>query len=239
MKQNNEILKFTEKASEWWDKNKSFKLLHEINELRIKYIFEKINFHYSKNKKKLSIIDVGCGGGIACESLAKLLTHNNYDFDLYGIDHGYENIEIAKNHAKKSNLNINYVHSSLKEFSEDKEFDIVISLEVIEHTENYIQFLDKINNILNQNGLLFLSTINKTIQSYIQTIILAEYILKWLPTNTHDWNKFIKPSEIELILRRNNIYIEDIIGFKFNIWKKEWYLNKNIDINYILYSIKK
>ena len=239
MPQENEILKFTEKASEWWDKNGSFKLLHDINELRIQYIFEKIQIHFSQNKKKLSIIDIGCGGGIVCEALAKLLIQNDYDFEIYGIDHGYESIEIAKNHAQESNLNIHYIHASLNELELKKTFDIVISLEVIEHTENYIQFLCDLSDRLNIDGLLFLSTINKTKKSYLQAIICAEYVLRWLPRGTHDWNKFIKPSEIEVILRKNNIYMEDITGLKFNFIKKEWRINKNIDVNYLLYCIKK
>lgn len=239
MKKESEISKFTEKAQEWWDKNGSFKLLHDINELRIQYIFEKIQERYKNNKEKLSIMDVGCGGGIACEALAKLLMKNKYNFEIYGVDPGYENIEIAKNHAEKSNLEINYIHTSLNELELEKTFDIIISLEVIEHTENHIQFLNDLNSKLNKNGLLFLSTINKTKQSYIQAILCAEYILRWLPIGTHDWKKFIKPSEIEIILRKNDIYMEDITGFKFNFFKKKWYFDKNIDVNYILYAIKK
>ncbi len=239
MTQENEVLKFTDKASEWWDKNGSFKLLHDINELRVQYIFEKIQLYFTPNKKKLSIIDVGCGGGIACESLAKLLTENHYDYEICGIDPGYENIEIAKNHAQQSNLNIQYFHVSLNELSPEKTFDIIISLEVIEHTENYIQFLNDLSERLNQDGLLFISTINKTKKSYLQAILCAEYILRWLPRGTHDWNKFVKPSEIDVILRAKHILIEDILGFKFHFFKKKWYFDKNIDVNYILYGVKR
>jgi 2-polyprenyl-6-hydroxyphenyl methylase/3-demethylubiquinone-9 3-methyltransferase len=239
MTQENEILKFTEKASEWWDKNGSFKLLHIINELRINYIFEKIQKHFTDKEKKISIIDVGCGGGIACEALAKLLLQNEYNVEIYGIDHGYENIEIAKNHAQQSNLDIKYIHTSLNELDLEKTFDIVISLEVIEHVENYIQFLNDLSNRISKNGLLFLSTINKTKKSYIQAILCAEYILRWIPIGTHNWNKFIKPSDIELILRKHEISIEDITGFKYHPLKNKWYFDKNIDVNYILYGMKK
>ncbi len=240
MNNQEEILKFTQKAEEWWDLNGAFKLLHDINKVRVSYIYEKIKLHFCDKENIISILDVGCGGGLACEALYRLMENDGYKFEICGIDPGLENIEIAKIHASQSNLNIDYFHSSIEDFSTERTFDVVISLEVIEHTENYIHFLQKLSSLLNMNdGLLFLSTINKTIKSYFQAIILAEYVLKWLPKKTHDWKKFLKPSEIEIILRKKNVYIEDISGFKFNALKKNWYLGEDVDVNYILYGIAK
>jgi 2-polyprenyl-6-hydroxyphenyl methylase/3-demethylubiquinone-9 3-methyltransferase len=228
-----EISKFTKIADEWWDRNGPFKMLHEINPIRLNFILDNLN---DEQLESINILDVGCGGGILCESLAK---NNLKNANITGIDPGFENIQIAKEHSKKSNLNINYIDTSLENFESETKFDIVISFEVIEHCENYKTFLKQLSHLLKPNGLLFLSTINRNFKSYLQAIIAAEYILKWIPKKTHEWKKFLKPSEINRILEKENIKIQKIKGMKFDLFSQSWCECDDINVNYMLVAQKK
>jgi 2-polyprenyl-6-hydroxyphenyl methylase/3-demethylubiquinone-9 3-methyltransferase len=236
-----EINKFTEKANEWWDPNGSFKMLHEIYPLRLIFILSSIALNHDIDLKSIdntinniNILDVGCGGGILCESIAKNLINSK----ITGIDAGYENIQIAKEHCSQFDLNIDYINTSLENFESKKKFDVVVSLEVIEHCEDYKAFLEQLSNLLKPNGLLFLSTINRNLKSYFQAIIAAEYILKWVPKKTHEWKKFLKPSEINKVLEKENLKIKKIKGIKFDIITQSWYESNDIDVNYMLVAQK-
>ena len=223
-KKNYEYDNFSKIAKDWWDPNGKFKVLHEIAPLRLKYILDN-----SPNKqiKNLNILDLGCGGGLISEPLARL------GGKVTGIDFIKENIEIAKNHATQSKLKINYIHDNLEKFKVKKKFDIILILEVIEHLDNWMTLITKIKKNLKKNGIIILSTINRTQLSKIFAIFLAEQILEWVPKNTHNFSKLIKPDELKKNLMKNNFLIKDITGMNYSIIKREWKLYKNLyPINY-------
>jgi len=221
---NKEFNHFSKIAKEWWLPNGKFKILHEITPLRIKYILKMIN---QKKIKDLKILDLGCGGGLTCEPLARLKAK------VTGIDFVQQNIEVAKNHAIISKLKINYIHDDLDSLKIKKKFDIILLLEILEHLDNWKSTIPKIKNILKPEGLLIISSINKTSLSKIFAIFLAENILKWIPKNTHDYDKFIAPNELSEILCENNFNVLDTTGINYNPLSKQWKLNKNIyPINY-------
>ena len=221
---NREFNHFSKIAKEWWLPNGKFKILHEITPLRIKYILKMIN---QKKIKDLKILDLGCGGGLTCEPLARLKAK------VTGIDFVQQNIEVAKNHAIISKLKINYIHDDLDSIKIKKKFDIILLLEILEHLDNWKSTIPKIKNILKPEGLLIISSINKTSLSKFFAIFLAENILKWVPKNTHDYDKFITPNELSEILCENNFNVLDTTGINYNPLSKQWKLNKNIyPINY-------
>lgn len=220
-----EIHKFTKIADQWWNQNGAFKFLHVINNLRLSFILEQ-----RQSLEGLSILDVGCGGGILCEALAKL------GAKVTGIDAGLENIEQAQKHALTQALNINYQTIALENFTppSNEKFDLVISFEVIEHCDDHIEFLNKLCSLVKNDGLLFLSTINRNSKSYLMAIIAAEYILRWLPRHTHEWSKFLKPHEINQVLQKNNFTTEIMKGMEFDICKQKWKLTNNLNVNYLM-----
>jgi 2-polyprenyl-6-hydroxyphenyl methylase/3-demethylubiquinone-9 3-methyltransferase len=190
-----EIQKFSDLADEWWDVDGKFKPLHMFNPIRIEYILDEISKHLKINKDKnllnnLEILDIGCGGGLISEPMARL------GGNVTAIDASAKNIKIASLHSKESDLNINYINKSPEQLNEKEKFDIILNLEVVEHVDNLDLYLESCSKLLKKNGLMFTATINRTLTSYVKAIIGAEYILKWLPIGTHDWNKFIKPEEL-------------------------------------------
>jgi len=232
-----EIEKFSKMAAEWWDPSGKFKPLHKFNPIRIKYIKENIisNFKLKITKKplhKINILDIGCGGGLLSEPMTRL------GATVTGIDASIKNINIAKLHAKKNKLKINYLCSSPEKLRIKKKFDVILNMEIIEHVEDINFFLNSCSKLLKKNGLMFVATLNKTLKSYIFAIIGAEYILRWLPIGTHDWEKFVKPDELKKILIKNNFQIEKLDGMNFNIIKDEWTVSSDTSINYIVKSIK-
>ena len=227
-----EIEKFSKMASEWWDPKGKFKPLHKFNPIRIKYIKENIiNDFKLKNKKKplekINILDIGCGGGLLSEPMQRL------GANVTGIDASSKNIKIAKLHAKKNKLKINYLCSSPEKLKINKKFDVILNMEIVEHVEDVEFFLNSCSKLLKKNGLMFVATINKTLKSYIFAIVGAEYVLKWLPIGTHEWEKFIKPEDLKNILRKNNLVLNSLDGMNFNIIKDEWNISKDISVNYI------
>jgi len=232
-----EIEKFSKMASEWWDPKGKFKPLHKFNPIRIKYIKENIiqNFKLKNNNiplKGVNILDIGCGGGLLSEPMCRL------GANVTGIDASMKNINIAKIHAKKDNLKINYLCSSPEKLKIKKKFDVILNMEIIEHVEDIQFFLNSCSKLLKKNGVMFVATINKTLKSYIFAIIGAEYILKWLPIGTHEWEKFVKPKDLENILKQNNLSLNRLDGMHFNIIKDEWNVSKDLSVNYIAKFIK-
>ena len=232
-----EIEKFSKMAAEWWDPEGKFKPLHKFNPIRIKYIKDNIIYSFkleSKEKplEKINILDIGCGGGLLSEPMARL------GANVTGIDASDKNIKIAKLHAKKNKLNINYFCSSPEKLKIKKKFDVILNMEIIEHVEDINFFIKSCSKLLKKNGLMFVATLNKTLKSYVFAIIGAEYVLGWLPIGTHDWEKFVKPEDLKNILSKNNLKIEKIDGMNFDIFKDEWNISKDTSINYIAKSLK-
>ena len=232
-----EIEKFSKMAAEWWDPEGKFKPLHKFNPIRIKYIKDNIIYSFKLKSKeqplqKINILDIGCGGGLLSEPMARL------GGNVTGIDASDKNIKIAKLHAKKNKLNINYFCSSPEKLKIKKKFDVILNMEIIEHVEDINFFIKSCSKLLKKNGLMFVATLNKTLKSYVFAIIGAEYVLRWLPIGTHDWEKFVKPEDLKNILSKNNLKIEKLDGMNFDIFKDEWSISKDTSINYIAKSLK-
>ena len=232
-----EIEKFSKMAAEWWDPEGKFKPLHKFNPIRIKYIKDNIIYSFKLKSKeqplqKINILDIGCGGGLLSEPMARL------GANVTGIDASDKNIKIAKLHAKKNKLNINYFCSSPEKLKIKKKFDVILNMEIIEHVEDINFFIKSCSKLLKKNGLMFVATLNKTLKSYVFAIIGAEYVLRWLPIGTHDWEKFVKPEDLKNILSKNNLKIEKLDGMNFDIFKDEWNISKDTSINYIAKSLK-
>ena len=231
-----EIQKFSDLAEEWWDVNGKFKPLHMFNPIRIEYITENIKKHFNINNnnfpQKLNLLDIGCGGGLISEPMARL------GAKVTGIDASEKNIKIAKLHANKSKLNIRYLTKSPEQLNEFEKFDIILNLEIIEHVEDVSLYIESCYKLLKKNGIMFTATLNRTFTSYIKAIIGAEYILRWLPIGTHDWNKFIKPQELEELLLSKNFKNINIKGLEYNPITKKWKKSNNLKVNYIFCSTK-
>ena len=232
-----EIEKFSNMADEWWDPHGKFKPLHKFNPIRIKYIKENIirQFKIKNTNKPLSginILDIGCGGGLLSEPMCKLGAH------VTGIDASIKNIKISKLHAKKDRLKINYICSSPEKLKISKKFDVILNMEIVEHVEDISFFLKSCSKLLNKNGLMFVATINKTFKSFVFAIVGAEYVLRWLPIGTHDWEKFVKPEDLKEILSKNNLFLKKLDGMHFNIIKDEWSITSDLSVNYIAKFLK-
>ncbi len=233
-----EIKKFSQMASEWWDPEGKFSPLHKFNPIRIKYIKDSIfkHFNIENNKtrplKNLDMLDIGCGGGLLSEPMSRL------GANVTGIDASQKNIDIAKVHSLKNKLKIKYICASPENFKLKKKYDVILIMEIIEHVEDVNFFIKKSAGFLKTNGLMFVATLNKTLKSYIFAIIGAEYILRWLPVGTHDWNKFVDPSKLIQYGKNNSLKIKRIDGIKFNPILDKWDLSKDKSVNYISQFVK-
>ena len=233
-----EIQKFSRLADEWWDVNGKFKPLHMFNPIRIEYILEKIKNHFKIKSDKLNllsglnILDIGCGGGLISEPMTRL------GANVTGIDASEKNINIAKLHSKKSGLQINYQNTSPENMKDFEKFDVILNLEIVEHVDNVNLYIKSCYKLLKKNGIMFTATINRSFVSYVKAIIGAEYILRWLPIGTHDWNKFIKPEELQELLSKEKLNTFDIKGMKFNPFLNKWKRSNDLSVNYIIISLK-
>ena len=232
-----EIDKFSKIADEWWDPEGKFKPLHKFNPTRIKYLKENIVYNFKlKNKSKplsgIEILDIGCGGGLLSEPMSRM------GANVTGIDASDKNIKIAKVHSKKNKLKINYLCSSPEKLKIEKKFDVILNMEIVEHVEDIDFFLKSCSKLLKKNGLMFVATINKTLKSYVFAIVGAEYVLRWLPIGTHEWEKFVKPEDLKKILMKYNLSLSKLEGMNFNIIKDEWSISRDLSVNYIAKFIK-
>ena len=236
-----EVKKFEQLANEWWDKEGKFKPLHMLNPCRLEFITEHLSMHFQKdltidNKplKGLKILDIGCGGGLLCEPMARL------GAEVLGIDVVEKNIKVASLHAKKMKLDIEYRHISAEDLLRKKpKFDVILNMEVIEHVDSPAFFIEICSNLLKSRGLIFCSTINKNFKSYLFAILGAEYVMQWLPKGTHDWNKFIKPSELSKLFFDSGLKVKDTKGFVFNPISWRWELSKrDFTVNYSICATK-
>ena len=227
-----EIEKFNSLSEEWWNPEGQFKPLHKFNPIRIEYIKNNLIKEFNiKNKKKpfsnLEILDIGCGGGLLTEPMSRL------GGKITGIDPSKKNIKIAKLHAKKNNLKINYICCSPENLESKKKYDVILNMEVVEHVNDLNFFIKSSSYLLKKNGIMFIATLNKTFKSYLFAIIGAEYVLNWLPVGTHDWFKFVEPEKLQTICEKNNLKLLNLDGLSYNILSDKWNLNKDTAVNYI------
>ena len=232
-----EIEKFSKIAEEWWDPKGKFKPLHKFNPTRIAYIKENIIKTFKLDQKKsplrnVKILDIGCGGGLLSEPMCRL------GAEITAIDASRRNIQVAKLHAKKNNLKIDYICTSPERMKVKSQFDVILNMEIVEHVEDVDFFLKSCSRLLKKNGIMFVATLNKTLKSYLFAIVGAEYILRWLPIGTHEWEKFLRPEELISILRNNNLNLDRIDGMQFNILTDKWKVSKDNSVNYIAKFIK-
>ncbi|MCD6038664.1 MAG: ubiG [Gammaproteobacteria bacterium] len=220
-----EIEKFSKLAADWWNPEGEMKTLHGINPLRLKYINEKISL---KGKK---VLDIGCGGGILSESM------QTYGAEVTGIDLSEAALEIAKLHQEKNTTHVNYLLISAEEFATDHphQFDVITCLELLEHVPDPTSIIHAAAKLVRPGGHLFFSTVNRNIKSYLFAIVGAEYLLKILPKNTHDFAKFIRPSELAEWSRQAGLLVNDITGMSYNPFTKEYKLSSDVSVNYLMY----
>ncbi|QOL20211.1 bifunctional 2-polyprenyl-6-hydroxyphenol methylase/3-demethylubiquinol 3-O-methyltransferase UbiG [Candidatus Bodocaedibacter vickermanii] len=218
---------FSQLANKWWDETGPFKALHEMNPVRLQYILSHIRKHFkdTPNNADIKILDVGCGGGLVCEPLARL------GYTVTGIDQSAEAIEVARHHAAEQGLNVNYHCNDINDIQE--QYDIITLLEVLEHVAHPEYLLKSAVGRLAPGGVIFFSTLNRTVFSYAAGILVAENVLKWAPKGTHQWSKFLKPSEIIMPLQNLGITPIDIAGISWSVLARTWKLTSKLNGNYI------
>jgi 2-polyprenyl-6-hydroxyphenyl methylase/3-demethylubiquinone-9 3-methyltransferase len=234
-----EIERFSRIAEEWWDPNGKFAPLHHLNPTRLGYIRDRAAGHWQRDRlsgsplQGFSVLDIGCGGGLLCEPMARL------GATVTGIDAGQRNVATARLHAEGQGLAIDYRETTAEALTtEGRQFDIVLALEIIEHVADVDLFLRSCGQLTKPGGLVFLSTLNRTAKAWALAIAGAEYLLRWLPRGTHDWKKFLKPSEVVRGLRSSGVETQEIVGVVYSPLSRAWSLNKrDLDVNYMLYGV--
>lgn len=231
-----ELYKFNKTTDEWWDLNGEFKMLHKINPIRIDYIVQKIKNHfalessYHQQLSGLSILDVGCGGGIVSMPLAKL------GAKVTGIDANQSNVDAASSYAIKNGLAVEFQNITAENLAASgAKYDIVVALEIIEHVSSPAEFVKNLTTLVKPGGMLIISTINRTIKSYVYTILMAEYLLRMVPKHTHDHRKFIKPSELNQMLSGTKLSLKELRGLKLDMPSNKWSLSMDVEVNYFAY----
>lgn len=232
-----EIQRFSKISSQWWDENGPFKPLHQLNPARLQYIRDCLISHFQRDSSKdkllgnLSVLDIGCGGGLVAEPLTRL------GASVTGIDASEQAIEVAKAHASMMDLAITYECLSAEDLkARGQTFDVVLALEIVEHVADVAGFLKTCTELVNPNGALLLSTLNRTWKSYAVAIVGAEYIMGLLPKGTHDWHKFLSPAELASHLRPLGFSFIDLKGMSYTPLKNQWYLSGDLDVNYLGYA---
>jgi 2-polyprenyl-6-hydroxyphenyl methylase/3-demethylubiquinone-9 3-methyltransferase len=224
-----EVKKFNDIAEVWWDLNGDFKPLHQINPLRLNYIQERCSL------SGLKVLDVGCGGGILSEAMS------NLGAEVIGIDASDKTIGVAQAHGLKVNSNVNYIQTTIEDLLEEglhKNFDVITCLEMLEHVPDPSQIVKLCSGLLKDNGHAFFSTINRNPKSYLFAVIGAEYILNLLPKGTHDYSKFIKPSELASWLRSSNLSLQNTTGLSYNPLTDHYWLSSDVQVNYMMHTLK-
>ena len=234
-----EVARFSAMADEWWDPTGKFKPLHKFNPIRLGYIRDRLCAHFGRDPRSLTpldgltLLDVGCGGGLISEPLARM------GATVTGIDASEKNIGTARAHAARGDLEIDYRCTTAEDLlAAGETFDIVLSLEVVEHVADVDLFLDSCTALVRDGGAMVLATLNRTPKAFMFGIVGAEYVMRWLPRGTHDWKKFVRPSELCRNLRRNGVDVSDISGLSFNPLTDEWRVSGDVSVNYILFGTK-
>ncbi len=235
-----EIAKFTAMAEAWWDPNGKFRPLHRFNPVRLAYIRDKLCSHFDRDPAAeqpltgLRILDVGCGGGLLSEPMARL------GATVTGLDAAEKNIRIASLHAAESKLDIDYRHGSVEDLAAaGAQFDAVLNMEVVEHVADVGSFLGASAAVVRPGGIMVVATLNRTPKSFLLAIVGAEYVLRWLPRGTHDWRRFLRPSELAADLRGSGLEIAEMTGVAFNPLTDSWRLApRDLDVNYMVLAEK-
>lgn len=230
-----EVEKFTAMADAWWDPTGKFRPLHQINPIRLDYVVGDICKHFGRDRegleplKGLRILDVGCGGGLACEPLRRL------GAEVTGVDAAAANIPVAEIHAKQSGLDIEYINATVEELGEQSRiFDVVLALEIIEHVNEPSAFVAALRKVMADDGFMVISTFNKTAKSFALGIVAAEYVLRWLPRGTHEWNRFVTPRQMEAwVEEQAGLFMTRARGMSYNPLKDVWSLTRDLSCNYL------
>jgi 2-polyprenyl-6-hydroxyphenyl methylase/3-demethylubiquinone-9 3-methyltransferase len=229
-----EIAKFSKLSAEWWDPKGKMAPLHRINPLRLGYIRDAACRKFERNVRSLNclgslrVLDIGCGAGLLCEPLSRL------GAQVVGIDPSASNIAAAKLHADKSHLPIDYRCTTVEEIDPRERFDIVLAMEVVEHVTDVGVFLKRCASMLKPNGLMVVSTLNRNWKSFALAIVGAEYVLRWLPRGTHEWNKFVTPDELAKHLLDNRLVVTEQTGVVYSPFADKWSLSSDMDVNYMM-----
>ncbi|WP_420872602.1 bifunctional 2-polyprenyl-6-hydroxyphenol methylase/3-demethylubiquinol 3-O-methyltransferase UbiG [Nitrospirillum pindoramense] len=233
-----EIQRFSAIAAEWWDEAGKFRPLHKLNPVRLEYLRDRICAHFGRDPlapqplKGLRLVDIGCGGGLLSEPLARM------GAEVVGIDAAERNVKTAATHAMETGTPVDYRHTTAEDLvAAGETFDAVLSLEVVEHVADVPLFLDSLAALLKPEGLLVMATLNRTPKSYLMAIIGAEYVLRWLPRGTHDWRKFLKPSELAAGLRATGLTVREVMGLVYSPFNDAFRLDaRDLDVNYLLWA---
>jgi 2-polyprenyl-6-hydroxyphenyl methylase / 3-demethylubiquinone-9 3-methyltransferase len=234
-----EIARFAAMAAEWWNLNGKFRPLHKLNPVRLTYIRDRLCAHFQREPKRprpltgLRILDIGCGGGLVAEPLTRL------GATVVAIDASATNIGIARTHAAEGELAIDYRHGTAEDLAAQGEsFDVVLALEIVEHVADLGAFCAAAAALTKPGGALFVATLNRTPQSYLLAIVGAEYVLRWLPVGTHDWKKFVRPSELGAALRPLGLELRDLTGVAYNPLADTWRAGRDLAVNYMAFAVK-
>jgi 2-polyprenyl-6-hydroxyphenyl methylase / 3-demethylubiquinone-9 3-methyltransferase len=234
-----EVDNFSKMASQWWDPDGKFKPLHRFNPVRLDYILHKLCVKFDRDKnsampfKGLHVLDIGCGGGLLSEPMARL------GAQVVGVDPSVRNIEVAKIHALSSGLDIDYRAQTAEDLIETGlQFDVILNMEVVEHVSNVPLFIQNCGKLLKPNGVMFVATINRTFKARALAIFAAERILRWLPLGTHTYEKLVKPSELKDALQQTDMNVLETVGVFFNPFSSQWNLSKDTDVNYMMLAEK-
>jgi 2-polyprenyl-6-hydroxyphenyl methylase/3-demethylubiquinone-9 3-methyltransferase len=229
-----EIARFDALAEEWWKPDGAFKIIHAFNRARVAHISERLPVLFQRDARSarplsgLNIIDVGCGAGLVTEAISAL------GANIVGIDASARNVAVAERHARLTGASVRYVHA-LPEGFDDRAgtFDVVISLEVVEHVADLSAFLEALGRLVAPGGILLVGTLNRTVRSFFKAIIGAEYVLRWLPRGTHDWRRFVTPKELDLSLRERGFAVSEVSGVTFYPVSRQWRITKDVSVNYL------
>lgn len=234
-----EIEKFRRMAEEWWDPRGKFRPLHRFNPVRLQFLKDRLCRHFGRDPKAdrpltgLRLLDIGSGGGLVAEPLTRL------GADVVGIDATARNVEVARLHAAEGGLAIDYRHAAAEELAEAGEsFDAVLALEIVEHVASLEAFVAAAARMTKPGGLLVVATLNRTLKAFGLAIVGAEYVLRWLPKGTHDWRKFVRPSELEAAMRASALTLAEIVGVSYNPLLDRWSLGSDLDVNYLAVATK-
>jgi len=234
-----EIARFSRLSGQWWDPRGPMAALHKFNPVRLGYIRDRAAAHFRRDTARLDslaglrLLDIGCGGGILSEPLARL------GAAVVGADPSDSNIAVAQRHAAEAGLAIDYRNTSAEALPDAGErFDVVLAMEVVEHVADLGLFVDTIAGMVKPGGLLFAATLNRTVKSFALAIVGAEYVLRWLPRGTHQWDKFVTPNELEIALEQSDLAIADETGVIYNLFADRWQLSSDMDVNYMLVAEK-